>query len=1105
MTDHVAPQEDQLEIPAAWSAKLLPWRGRRDGKPVELADPEWLGRWQRGIAKRERQLRAALAMPGNAPFAAAAEAYLEGKPDPRGAAAIATLILDYGGRADASRLRPEFDCWLYEHGLAFATAAAVERLAVDPATDGYFGGQAIAKRTVTEHQVEHPDTHELTYGGIAAVRSILAAASDEEYAEVVAAVAGHRDTGPKRIAAMLLLPTEPAWVLEACTDYGKAKHWSSGEWAILLAASRAEHLAAAGVTEIEDYIGNVETVVVLLGGLGTGALPVLLETEKIRHYYNDGFRKQLYRAIALMPSDEATAFVFERLDLPNVWESATEAAARFPVRVLRVAARLAPAANADVRLWLTAVVNLVDRELHVHLSDADRAVLADLLAGDGRVPEACPADLPPLLVTPPWTRKRPKAKPVVIEGLEPPAESHVAWTEAEKDRWHGQSLYYRDEQLWDGDLETKLDDYELAAAVAYAPPEQAEAILARWNGEADADYPYNLLRILARYGERVIDRVLKVPAANHRCQALPGPILNLAAARIAAERLERLKSARTSAIEWFERHGLAAVPFLVPDALGSDKRLRRYAEFALAHLASRHGKEAITAAAAEYGTEAAEAITALLEVDPLVPRVKVPKLGNWITPLILPQVLLKGGERALPAEAIPHLITVLALGTPDYAYPGIAVVAEACDRDSLARFSRALFDRWTAIGAPAKDAWALTQLIHFADDATVWALAPLIREWPGESLHKRAVTGLEVLGAIGTEEDLRAIQTIADKVKFNALQREAGRQIERVAEELGLSREQLADRLVPDFGLGEAGALVFDYGPRTFTVAFDEQLRPLVTDDTGKPRKSLPKPGAKDDPDLAEEAYQRFAALKKELRGVAVDQVRRIETAMVSGRDWSVEEFRRCFAEHALTRHLTRRLVWLAEVEGDRFGFRIAEDGTFGDVEDEAVDLPETGRIRVAHPVQLGSEAAAWAEVFADYEILQPFDQLNRPVLAFTEDELATGRLTRFEGVQVDVGRILGMTNRGWFRAAPENGGVEPGIAHRLPGGGFVTVTLDPGIYVGDVSEHPVQTITRVRLRTDASFDKYYADESGFTVATDIDPVTASEILASLARLTGTA
>ena len=46
---------------------------------------------------------------------------------------------------------------------------------------------------------------------------------------------------------------------------------------------------------------------------------------------------------------------------------------------------------------------------------------------------------------------------------------------------------------------------------------------------------------------------------------------------------------------------------------------------------------------------------------------------------------------------------------------------------------------------------------------------------------------------------------------------------------------------------------------------------------------------------------------------------------------------------------------------------------------------------------RLGETLLAWSEVFADYEILQPFPQLSGPVLSLTEDERTALALTRFE------------------------------------------------------------------------------------------------------------
>ena len=93
------------------------------------------------------------------------------------------------------------------------------------------------------------------------------------------------------------------------------------------------------------------------------------------------------------------------------------------------------------------------------------------------------------------------------------------------------------------------------------------------------------------------------------------------------------------------------------------------------------------------------------------------------------------------------------------------------------------------------------------------------------------------MAAIGTEIALMHLNAVAQRVKFKALKLRAQEKIAEVAEGLGLSEDQLADRLVPDFGLDERGTLMVDYGPRRFAVGFDEQLKPHVSDEAGHRRK----------------------------------------------------------------------------------------------------------------------------------------------------------------------------------------------------------------------------------------------------------------------------
>ncbi|BEL12657.1 hypothetical protein Q0Z83_108480 [Actinoplanes sichuanensis] len=425
-----------------------------------------------------------------------------------------------------------------------------------------------------------------------------------------------------------------------------------------------------------------------------------------------------------------------------------------------------------------------------------------------------------------------------------------------------------------------------------------------------------------------------------------------------------------------------------------------------------------------------------------------------------------GDERdlVLPTESLRDLAMVFALHKPLEPYAGVEVVRAACEPEDLARFAWGLFEAWLAAGADGRQGWALDALGLVGDDEVVRRLTPLIMGWPGQSGHARAVTGLGVLADIGTEVALVHLHRIAERTRYAGLRSAAQRQIDQVAARMGLSTERLADRLVPDFGLDGDGGLTLDYGPRSFAVRFDEELKPCVVDSGGKVLKNLPKPGVRDDAELAPAAYQRFTVLKKDVRTVAADQIRRLERAMVTGRRWPEAEFRRFLIEHPLLRHPARRLLWgRFDASGVLVGaFRVAEDGTFADEHDEETRIAAGQVVGVVHPIDLGRTLPRWSEVFADYRIMQPFAQLGRETGTLTGEEAATGRLVRFEGLRVPTGAVLGLENRGWRRERPMDGGVQVQITVSPVGGVQFVLDLDPGIAVGAVDVFPEQTLGAV-------------------------------------------
>jgi hypothetical protein len=1081
MTEPVAAQEDQLILPAEWSDLVLPRRGHATGIRVE-SDPEASRKTAEVVASRRADLVTALEHPDCEPdFGRAGTAHLNGEANPLGAAVVATLLrfteryrgsLFQGGGDHAAVNRELFAAIVADFGLPFAVAAAIEDLAVDISwgTTGTWGTgdiptAAFGEFSTLKWMVVWSDRA----GVLPLVRGLIADATEDEYRRVVESAAAHRDTVYKRVAAAMLLPDEHDWVAEACAARGQYRAYAGAaapEQAVWQALRTEDHLREFGLTRLAPHHVKDWLVAELVRNLGSAAFPVLAKSLDTRSL-DLAQRTLLFRAIALLPSDEAAQFLVTRSGELGALGAVKPAAARFPHRFARaVAAQVADVEPVE-RFRLAGALrqeSVPIDDILKGLDDTARAAVETLLAESA--PEvATPDQLPAALASPPWAERRRRPVPDPVPGLTAPEGTSLCWGPGE---------------------------HEAALAIEPSFAEWDDAEFWTSDSEVGLGFADRLRGRLARGGAAESGAVLaKLREAPKYAYALV-PIRSAEAAALAADWFARLKSARVHAADWLDRHGEHAVPYLVPCALGDDRRLRDGGEAALRYLARRLGDRAVLDAAAPSGPAALARIEALLATDPRVPLAATVKPGAWADPRMLPPVMLRGNETALPTESVAHLIAALALWSPRLPFPGVDDYAAHCEPESLQRFSLALFDLWLRAEAPSKDSWAVDQLGAFGDDATVEVLGPLVAEWPGHSQNDRAHTGLEVLAHIGTDAAFTALRNVDRAFKFgNTTTARAREHAGRLAAARGLTLESLADRLLPDHGVTDPANLVFDYGSRRFHLAFDRLLTPRLTDEAGKVRKALPKPGVRDDAAAGKAAIRRYKALVKTVEDTAEAQAEHLRSAMLNGRVFTLDDLRVLDA-HPLTGVFTRRLAWYSRGAG----FRIAEDGGFADVDDREFH-PDPAAIRLAHPALLGPDTAAWITVFADYEVIQPFDQLARPGLRFTDDELETGRLTRFDGLQGtfgDLGERLGWTQI--YNSPGEPLAWVWRLQQPVPGG-WILADVAPAPDRHSPEPDRIHTVTSIRLQANRN---RRPDQARPLPGSALDPVPASELLA---RLTG--
>lgn len=153
-----------------------------------------------------------------------------------------------------------------------------------------------------------------------------------------------------------------------------------------------------------------------------------------------------------------------------------------------------------------------------------------------------------------------------------------------------------------------------------------------------------------------------------------------------------------------------------------------------------------------------------------------------------------------------------------------AFLAEDLDSREFAAYVNELFDRWLTEGAEAKKRFVLYAAAIHGGSAAIGKLTKQIREW---SQHGRSAIACEAVRALSLNplpQALLAVDEMTRKSRSGQVRAAAAQVLQFAAVQRSLTREELADRIVPDFGFDGNAERYFDYGTRGFYVAVTAEL-----------------------------------------------------------------------------------------------------------------------------------------------------------------------------------------------------------------------------------------------------------------------------------------
>ena len=344
----------------------------------------------------------------------------------------------------------------------------------------------------------------------------------------------------------------------------------------------------------------------------------------------------------------------------------------------------------------------------------------------------------------------------------------------------------------------------------------------------------------------------------------------------------------------------------------------------------------------------------------------------------------------------------------------------------LAAYIYALYSGWIAAGAEAKTRWVLYAAAIHGDAEMLSLMQKQLKDWAEHSRGAIAADAVRAIAFNGSAQALLLVDQIARKFKSNQVKNAAKEALNDAAIALGISRDELDDRIIPNLGLNMQAERILDYGPRTFTVRLTPQLTLEIYDNSKKQLKKLPSPGKQDDAEKAAWAQEELKQMKKQLKLVITAQKLRLDQVLTTARFWKAQSWKELFVNNPVMHQFAVGLIWGLYENGQlKDTFRYMEDGSFNTVDEAEYTFPKTGMIGLVHPLELSEELLqAWKEQLLDYEITQPVEQLDRPVYYVTEEEKGIEKITRFYGKAINSAAFVGkLLSVGWVRGEILDGG----------------------------------------------------------------------------------
>ncbi|ELV06493.1 hypothetical protein H263_03773 [Brachyspira hampsonii 30599] len=349
---------------------------------------------------------------------------------------------------------------------------------------------------------------------------------------------------------------------------------------------------------------------------------------------------------------------------------------------------------------------------------------------------------------------------------------------------------------------------------------------------------------------------------------------------------------------------------------------------------------------------------------------KFDKTTSFIDDSIISNVLIKDKSSKVTSKVIRYILGEYLDIKEAYRLRNADMIGNSLDSESLNEALEKVYKLWNEDN---KKKSILYPYCIFANNIQL------------DNLYKRAVSiasgrfklacsMLEAIALSGTKKGLALVYEASRKFKQASVKNTCSFIIEDITKKLGISKEEFADRIIPDFDFDRNGIRIIESDNKKFKITLKPDFTISIFDEIkNKEYKTLPK-------DFPQTPKKELTKLKSEINKMLKTQTDRLLLVLMDGRKWTLNEWKEIFFDNPFMRAFAVKLIWGVYDKDNNLlsTFRYMEDGSFNNADDEEMNIEDNALITLLSPMEVNKELIEkWKNQLLDYDIIQPFNQLS--------------------------------------------------------------------------------------------------------------------------------